>query len=173
MDLRRPVTSPNVRVGPKLDQQSSSIEDLCFSVCPLGEYRGSNRLAALVDLRRSVEALGAMEYAHRKVKRLAALVDLCCSLDPLNVMDRRRIDGIEDLCCTVRFLSVAHQITKRLAALVDLRCSLGPLDVMEGRRIGGVKGLRCTVCFLSVPDEIRDIPGPREKRDSRGEICRQ
>ena len=93
-------------------------------------------------------------------RALAALLDLCRSLHPFSVMDSGRIGGIEDLCCTVHFPSVANQCTKRLAAFADSCCSLDPFDVMESRQIGGIEGLRSTVRFLSIPDEFRDFPSP-------------
>ncbi len=160
MDLRRGIAPPSVRICPKRDQRSSGIEDLCFSVCQPGEHQGSNGLTALVDLGRPVGALGVKGYAQQKAERLAALVDLCRSLRPRTVMDSGQIGGVEDLCCTVHFLSVAHQMARRRAALVDLCCSPGALGVMEGGQIGGIEGLRCTVRFLSALDEFRDVPSP-------------
>ena len=79
-------------------------------------------MTALVDLGRPVGALGVKGYAQQKVERLAALVDLCCSLHPRTVMDSGQIGGVEDLSCTVHFLSVAQQMTGLRAAIVDLRC---------------------------------------------------
>ena len=124
-----------------------------------------------MDLCRAVGALGAKEHAHQRVKRLAALVDLRRSLDSPSVTDSRQIGGIEGLRYTVHFLSVAHRTTERLAALVDLRSSLSLLGVMEDRQIGGIEGLRCTVRFLSVPDEIKDVPSPGRERESRWKAC--
>ena len=110
VDLRRRVRPLDVCLCPKLDQQSSGVEDLCFSVCPPGEDRDSNRLSALVGLCRPVGVLDLKRYAHQKAERLTALVDLCRSLRPLRVMDSRQIGGVEGLCCTVRFLSVLDEI---------------------------------------------------------------